>query len=532
MRSLSRKTAAFLLGLLAAALLLEFSLRIVGISGLMPGARLPMNAVHEPDAGALRVLCLGNSHTEGAAETLEGAYPAQLEKLLLAQGRKAQVINAGRGNWNSSEILDYLPGYLRKYKPAVVFLMAGEPNAWNYRFFYKQENRFAWLLDVLRSLKSVRLLDLLLRFRPEGERESTIQNAFLDLPWFEYPTLAMSWVRRLEAHPAIANVTAGDREVAVEALRRWTGSELGKDRQLALALLVELEFFSGRKQQAMRAATQLLALPWKPFDLRLRRSLEKSGAVELLRELNARAPAPEVVALAEKILAGGDVPISENSVLLAGLADILPGNLRVYRALAKAYRKEGKPEKIKEVYQRVQRENPLGEGMRELLESMREVSQQDRISIGRSTLVPMFTTYQNGNGLGEGQRLPVGSQMSQEQIEAEFSRVQRWALSDLRRIVELARDSGAKVVVQTYPLYRKSGLERWPDPLLRSVAKEEGVALSDTSIFFREFLKGKDREEFYFKAGRAFQDDHLNAKGNALVARLMVEKLRELGQLK
>src|SRR4051812_12721742 len=131
-----RRLAALLFGLALALAAAELGLRVVGFAFLFERGRpaitepriVPgMPPFPVPAADAFRILCIGNSHTQGASETLRGAFPHQLEELLQAKypGRRFQVINAGRGNWNSSEVLEHLPGFLADYHPRVVFAMLG-----------------------------------------------------------------------------------------------------------------------------------------------------------------------------------------------------------------------------------------------------------------------------------------------------------------------------------------------------------------------------------------------------------------------
>ena len=53
-----------------------------------------------PAAGTLRILCLGDSITHGAAMTdQEDTYPYQLQRLLEGKGKKAEVLNASAPGW-------------------------------------------------------------------------------------------------------------------------------------------------------------------------------------------------------------------------------------------------------------------------------------------------------------------------------------------------------------------------------------------------------------------------------------------------
>lgn len=79
-----------------------------------------------PAAGALRILCLGESTTAAPPAGPDGSWPAQLQSLLDA-GRPGRywVLNKGRAGTSSSLILARLPDYLGKYRPDLVIAMVG-----------------------------------------------------------------------------------------------------------------------------------------------------------------------------------------------------------------------------------------------------------------------------------------------------------------------------------------------------------------------------------------------------------------------
>jgi tetratricopeptide (TPR) repeat protein len=106
-------SAALILALTAAGL--ELSLRGAAI---LAAVRLRLVG---PDDAVTRVLCLGESTTFGA----QVAYPAELEKLLNAGGRRYQVINGGVPGIDTDEILRRLDGNLARYRPHIVVAMMG-----------------------------------------------------------------------------------------------------------------------------------------------------------------------------------------------------------------------------------------------------------------------------------------------------------------------------------------------------------------------------------------------------------------------
>jgi lysophospholipase L1-like esterase len=73
-------------------------------------------------AGTLRVLGLGDSHTQGYEVRQEATYSAVLERHLHGYGINAEVINAGVSGFSNAEALAFLENEGVKYRPDVVVL--------------------------------------------------------------------------------------------------------------------------------------------------------------------------------------------------------------------------------------------------------------------------------------------------------------------------------------------------------------------------------------------------------------------------
>lgn len=75
------------------------------------------------------ILCVGNSFTFGAGAPAGQSYPDHLQRLL--GDSSYQVINLGRGAFNTSLISEHLEAWLSTYHPRYVLFQVGEPNVWN-----------------------------------------------------------------------------------------------------------------------------------------------------------------------------------------------------------------------------------------------------------------------------------------------------------------------------------------------------------------------------------------------------------------
>jgi hypothetical protein len=84
------------------------------------GLRDTRNFAYDKPPGVLRVLSLGDSHTQGYEVRQDSTFSAVLERYLDAHSVKAQVLNAGVSGFSTAEELAYLVSEGYKYKPDVV----------------------------------------------------------------------------------------------------------------------------------------------------------------------------------------------------------------------------------------------------------------------------------------------------------------------------------------------------------------------------------------------------------------------------
>src|SRR5438874_1371459 len=70
--------------------------------------------------GTLRVLSLGDSHTQGYEVRQEATFSAVLERYLRSHGVRAEVLNAGVSGYSTAEELAFLENEGYRYQPDVV----------------------------------------------------------------------------------------------------------------------------------------------------------------------------------------------------------------------------------------------------------------------------------------------------------------------------------------------------------------------------------------------------------------------------
>lgn len=109
-----------------------------------------------PDFTRPRILCVGHSFTFGTGAPKGQSFPEQLQALLSENGLQVQVLNLGRGGWNTAQILRHLPRWMQVYQPQVVLIWAGESNFYNKLGLHhsRQRGHESWHenLRVLRAI--------------------------------------------------------------------------------------------------------------------------------------------------------------------------------------------------------------------------------------------------------------------------------------------------------------------------------------------------------------------------------------------
>lgn len=156
---------AFLFGLLAALLMLELILRLIGIGYLF--SKHSRGLLGDDRRHDLVVLCVGDSFTEGIGAPAHASYPAQLERQFKesALNLKVRVVNRGQGGSNSTMVLSRFARDLDAVSPDIVVILAGGSNYWNvYGYSRYLDGVSVWdrLLELGNSIRLVRLARLLI----------------------------------------------------------------------------------------------------------------------------------------------------------------------------------------------------------------------------------------------------------------------------------------------------------------------------------------------------------------------------------
>ena len=169
--SVLKSILALILGTLMSVVVLEVSLRVVGVVySLQTRQGHPVKR----DPGTYVILCLGDSLTLGNGAPPGRGYPAQLEELFRRKylEKKINVINKGLGASNTAMILQDFDRNTVFFNPNVIVILIGGGNSWNaYGFgtYLNKNSLLSRLSDWLYKVKVFKLARLLL-FDLNGEK--------------------------------------------------------------------------------------------------------------------------------------------------------------------------------------------------------------------------------------------------------------------------------------------------------------------------------------------------------------------------
>jgi lysophospholipase L1-like esterase len=85
------------------------------------------------ERGAVRILCVGDSHTYGQGVERSQSYPAQLQARLAEEypARTFEVLNLGIRGINAAYVAKRLEAQILRFEPTLVIVWVGTNNMWN-----------------------------------------------------------------------------------------------------------------------------------------------------------------------------------------------------------------------------------------------------------------------------------------------------------------------------------------------------------------------------------------------------------------
>ncbi|CAN5424488.1 hypothetical protein BH10BDE1_BH10BDE1_04460 [soil metagenome] len=532
----TRRLLALLLGTLFTLFLFEAVLRLTGaferkfwqVEGVALKSNKPV------------VLFVGNSHTMGSGAPKEKSFPNQLAGRLISRGHGTmpfEFVNVGRGNANSTFIVDTLPGFLTTYRPQYVVVMTGETNQWNHYGFAdfaaisSSPDIGSKLYDLAYQIRIFRFIQLFNEFVLKPRSSAVFSSQ-------EEGDRALYWISALDLGNMfdISKMTKAE----VDEARESVASFLKKhpDHLGALMTLADIEL----KSEETRASG---------FQF-LRHAYEVGGGIynfRIDRSLNSYNPdvgiQPDLAAWAKRLKDQRPVEYESYKELFEKLkVPDLIANVSI--------------EKQVSFYVEAVRLNPTDSIARSVLYRHQLLANlyEDciRTLIDGAELNPFanptdwFAALYNLRNILSKTSVARSGQMIAEidSALAEFklrypkhanpnsmispSAIDRWLEADLEKIRVMVENSGAKLMLQTY-MPEKSGVEKPADAVIRKFAQMHSIPLSDTSRYFFMIEPDKQKRQRFFTSWYGQFDNHLGENGYQVVAELLEIDFEKAGWL-
>ncbi|MBI5239300.1 MAG: radical SAM protein [Elusimicrobia bacterium] len=544
LRSLAGRTAAVLLGALAALVLLEAGLRLFGAA-----QRIALE-VPERRPGDSVVLCLGDSFTFGTGAPRDLSYPRQLEKVLNADAgpRRFVVVNGGVPGRNTTQLLEALEADLAAVRPDLVILLAGLNNSWNLKGYHAHRGGRTWsaaALDRLYRIRTFKLAKLLLQdlrrvsaaspgarpprdAAPQARDESLYRGAGLAL-------------ERLGSLPLALRAFEAGAESDPHPPDNANLAELARIRSSARNPFVrrEISLFLRRTAPGLAAGGPRMPPPdggrrtaWTPVLNKLSRVRAIAPGRSLARSISrilygdsgrdpiswdmqdwaAHKRMGQAGALVSECFALQDRgAFSESSQRCRQAIALYPGYEPAYFGLGLNLKRAGRYREAARAFMQGVAADP---------DSSHSSSYSELVGLRFAVQDPGLR-QEIADFFEKLAQRPQGDPEMLEALRAPDARRQEdvaaWIEDDLGRIIAVCRRKGIPVLMQSYP--------GQADPLSRDVAARNAVPFVDHAAAFAPRLAG-GRRGGYFIA-----DGHCNAAGYGLMAKTLRRKMSELGLL-
>jgi hypothetical protein len=512
---LRKRIVSLVLGLLFSLFVMEVGLRVVG--------RLYSFQNIESRGAAFTIMTLGNSHTEGAgASSYSRAYPSVLEGLVRSQypGISSKVVNLGKNNFNTFNILSRLERDLLEYKPQIVTLMVGEPNQWNNHGFNdfldqrlgRETGALSYLnRDLLRVFALFRFWELI------GDR-------FLHSNQGE-PMDPIVCIHQLSEYfasiPGINSYLPKHLLDCPQILEKWWESH---QHRIDVSYLIFLSTLAkGNLGRADFWLNRIVTAQELRFDYDTFRLLkDQNKFAPFFRRLTASQPVPKDLAaystFFNRPFESSPPAAGEDCSQLDRFVASAPHRLSFYDFVTVCYLRRKEERSALSVVKRAVALSPCNSGgtMRLLKRLRDKATNLDVVDSINREIIDLKEKYpRECSLLEEGEKLRL-----------------EWVISDIRKIIGILREHQVPwIVLQSYPPLRNQNF-RPIDYLLPGLAKEEGVIFQDLNTHLRTIFKDPSQIRVFYTDRFGPADNHLSDIGYAWVAADLFHILEERGAFK
>ena len=475
--SLKTKLSIAAISLLLFLLLLEIALRIIGHVYL---SREVVN-YGENKANSYVILCIGDSFTWGGRVTREQAYPAYLSRIIKSRNPKKNfiIVNKGKCEYNSSQVLRSLPSWLKEYRPNMVIILVGSSNRfnpWGYNS-YRSPGLLSSVKDALDDLRVVKMIRLLAaNFKAKvfywDEEHLFKEEPRSILGYDSYTYLAY----RERGFNYITNMQKIKSAVPHDKLSTaWYYYNTGKTQQ-AITLL------KGALKEEPKSLEYLCALAYGYYS-----TADYQEAEKLLVHAQRLNPGSEFV--------------------LSQLAAF-------YRTAQKFYERAGKLDLMLEYFRKAIELNP--QDYENYYRLSRVYDMQSKYDAG------FFVDFLQGL-LKKHSRLKDNAVFMAylaffKEKKANEDKISKWLRDDLDKIVALCKKNNADVIIQNYPVSYPMA-----NNALKDTAERYSLAFVDnlTAFGIGKFTPSEDISAYLF------DDSHCTPKGHKLMAENIYKVLAE-----
>lgn len=524
---MKKKIIALTLGFVCTLVIFELTLILIGALENSKSSNTPSK-----DSDTFTILTLGNSYTAGAGAPKGKSYPDQLNKFLKERKtKKYNVINHGRGNVTSTYIVERLPYWLKDNPPNMVFVMTGEPNYWNkYGFnnFLETQNQeiplFSRIVDFFRWSKTYRFFELLSQKEEQATLFKENSNRFYNFGFIQGSTdnvLAYKWLGQIYYYLTRFNELGTSEGIEVKRILGGLSREQGNSMAswaLAREALNDRNDLSDFYYYANKTVDQ-----WPYFNYAVWKALEELNDKnkkkysyeynELLKKLLAKER-PESLELIKKWNSSFEpekfVNQSEPEKLSKFIYNMFLTNPHDVTSVHKLYER-----------------SPDSKYLADLLLSLMEICPIHPLVDYIRMIQAVKEHHPELAGKIDERILALNNHLGNKEIfdSVNYDDVDRWITSDLDKIVKIIQAAGAKIVIQTYPPPRASYPRREDEVIKKFMLKKKtkDVVLMDVGLMLRKSFDKKNGGDRFYSNELGNTDNHQNATGNYIIAKLMLD---------